>query len=457
MTMATKPRILIVDDEKVVRESLFDWFTEDGYQVDTADSGRQALQQLQESTCDILLVDIKMPGMDGLELQRKVKQIAPEAVIIIMTAYASVDTAVQALKEGAYDYITKPFDPDDLERLVNKAAERQQLVRENVQLKEQLVAVSEGDGELIGTSSGIEKVREMIQHVGNTDTTVLIVGESGTGKELVARGIHHTSARRHMPLVTINCAGLPEGLIESELFGHEKGAFTGAQYRRKGKFELADGGSIFFDEIGDISPKTQIDLLRVLEEKTITRVGGTQDLPIDFRVIAATHRNLMQAVEQDLFRLDLFYRLNVFTISIPPLRERRSDIPLLARHFLAKSAREMSRPASSISPAAMQLLTDYAWPGNVRELENAIERAVVLQREEEIQIEDLPLTPSASPPPTTAGELSLEEMERHHIQQVLDRMSGNVSKAARTLGIDRVTLYNKIRKYDLKRNQNQQD
>ena len=455
--MAIKPRILIVDDEKVVRESLYEWFTEDGYQVDTADSGRQALERLQEATCDILLVDIKMPGMDGLELQRKVKQIAPEAVIIIMTAYASVDTAVQALKEGAYDYITKPFDPDDLERIVNKAAERQQLVRENVQLKEHLVAVSEGDGELIGTSSEIEKVREMIQHVGDTDTTVLITGESGTGKELVARAIHRASGRRHMPLVTVNCAGLPEGLIESELFGHEKGAFTGAQYRRKGKFELADGGSIFFDEIGDISPKTQVDLLRVLEEKVITRVGGTQTLPIDFRVIAATHRNLKQAVEQELFRLDLFYRLNVFTISVPPLRERRSDIPLLARHFLTKSAREMGRPANRISPAAMQLLTDYAWPGNVRELENAIERAVVLQREEEIQIEDLPLTPSASPPPTAAGELSLEEMERRHIQQILDQMSGNVSKAARTLGIDRVTLYNKIRKYDLKRNQNPQD
>jgi len=293
--------------------------------------------------------------------------------------------------------------------------------------------------------------------VGDTDTTVLITGESGTGKELVARAIHRASTRRHMPLVTVNCAGLPEGLIESELFGHEKGAFTGAQYRRKGKFELADGGSIFFDEIGDISPKTQVDLLRVLEEKMITRVGGTQILPVDFRVIAATHRNLKQAVEQKLFRLDLFYRLNVFTISIPPLRERRSDIPLLARHFLTKSAREMGRPTSRISPAAMQLLSDYAWPGNVRELENAIERAVVLQREEEIQLEDLPMTPSAAPLLAPAGELSLEEMERHHIQQVLDQMSGNVSKAARTLGIDRVTLYNKIRKYDLKRNQNQQD
>jgi len=455
--MTTKPHILIVDDEKVVRESLFDWFTEDGYQVETADSGRQALQRLQESICDILLVDIKMPEMDGLELQRKVKQIAPEAVIIIMTAYASVDTAVQALKGGAYDYITKPFDPDDLERIVNKAAERQQLVRENVHLKEQLVAVSQGEEELIGTSSGIEKVRQMIQHVGATDTTVLVTGESGTGKELVARAIHRVSGRRHMPLVTVNCAGLPEGLIESELFGHEKGAFTGAQYRRKGKFELADGGSIFFDEIGDISPKTQIDLLRVLEEKTITRVGGTQTLPVDFRVVVATHRDLAQAVEQDLFRLDLFYRLNVFTISIPPLRERRSDIPLLARHFLSKSAREMGRPASHISSAAMKLLTDYPWPGNVRELQNAIERAVVLQREEEIQTEDLPLTPPTTPPTTSADELSLEEMERHHIQQVLDRMSGNVSKAARALGIDRVPLYNKIRKYSLKRNQSQQD
>ena len=456
--MAAKPHILVVDDEKVVRESLYEWFAEDGYPVETADSGRQALQKLQESSRDILLIDIKMPGMDGLELQQKAKEIAPEAAIIIMTAYASVDTAVQALKEGAYDYITKPFDPEDLEHLVNKAAERQQLVRENLQLREKIEAVSEDVGEIIGTSPEIQQVCETIRTVAPTDTTVLISGESGTGKELVARAIHRASPRRQMPLVTVNCAGLPEGLIESELFGHEKGAFTGAQYRRKGKFELADGGTIFFDEIGDISPKTQIDLLRVLEEKIITRVGGNQPIQVDFRVIAATHRDLARAVEQETFRLDLFYRLNIFTIPLPPLRQRRADIPLLAQNFLEKAARDIGRPTCGISKPAMELLQTYSWPGNVRELENLIERAVVLQRGEKIQPQDLPLTPPEQPP--SPGELSLSEMEKHHIQTVLDQMSGNVSRAARALEIDRVTLYNKIRKYGLTRpqdEQNQQD
>ena len=453
--MPAKPRILVVDDEQVVRESLFEWFTEDGYPVDTAASGRQALEKLQQASCDILLVDIKMPGMNGLELQRKVKEIVPRADIIIMTAYASVDTAVQALKEGAYDYITKPFDPDDLEHIVNKAAERQQLVRENLQLKEQVEATVREERELIGESPAIEQLHQLIQTVGPTDTTVLITGESGTGKELVARAIHRASPRCHMPLVTVNCAGLPEGLIESELFGHEKGAFTGAQYRRKGKFELADSGTIFFDEIGDISPRTQIDLLRVLEDKRITRVGGSQPMPVDFRVVAATNRDLPQAVEREHFRLDLLYRLNVFTIHIPPLRERRTDIPLLARYFLAKSAREMGRPACRFSTQAMNLLTEYDWPGNVRELENVVERAVVLQRGEEIQPGDLPLAPSSAPPSPQENELSLEAMEKRHIQSVLEKMEGNVSKAARALGIDRVTLYNKIRKYDLKRPRNQ--
>jgi len=456
--MATRPRILVVDDEQVVRESLYEWFAEDGYPAGAAASAPEALQKLQESTWDILLIDIRMPGMDGLELQRKIREIDPEAVIIIMTAYASVDTAVQALKEGAYDYITKPFDPDDLEHIVNKAAEHQQLLRENIQLREKLEAVSEEPGEIVGDSSEIQKVREMIQTVAPTEATVLITGESGTGKELVARAIHRASPRRHMPLVTVNCAGLPEGLIESELFGHEKGAFTGARYRRKGKFELADGGTIFFDEIGDISPKTQIDLLRVLEEKTITRIGSSQSFQVDFRIIAATHRDLSQAVEQERFRLDLYYRLHVFTIPLPSLRQRRSDIALLAQHFLAKSARDMGRPVRQISPEAMQLLMNYDWPGNVRELENAIERAVVVQQGEEILLQDLPIRLSeqpilASESSLADGDLSLASIERRHIQNVLEQMSGNVSRAARALEIDRVTLYNKMRKYGLKRPQ----
>ena len=445
--MPTEPRILVVDDEQVVRESLCEWFAEDGFPVESAASAREALQKVQEAAWDIFLIDIRMPGMDGLELQRKIREIAPDAVVIIITAYGTVDTAVRALKEGAYDYVTKPIDPDDLERIVNKAAERQQLVRENQQLKEKIQAFSGQEmAEIVGESAEIQQVREMIRTVAQTDATVLVFGESGTGKELVARAIHRASARRHMPLVTINCAGLPEGLVESELFGHEKGAFTGAEYRRKGRFELGDGGTIFFDEIGDISPKTQIDLLRVLEEKRFTRVGGNQLIEVDFRVIAATHRDLDELVHQEKFREDLYYRIKVFSIVLPSLRQRRSDIPLLARHFLEKSAAAMGRQACRFSRKAMQMLMEYEWPGNVRELENAIERAVVLQQGDEIQLEDLPVKQPAA---TAPGSLSLSELEKHHIRAVLWQMGGNISRAARALEIDRVTLYNKIRKYGL--------
>ena len=445
-----KPRILIVDDEKVVRESLVDWFTEDGYSVDAAASAREALEKMNNARWNILLIDIKMSGMDGLELQRRVKEIDPDATVIIITAYASVDTAVQALKEGAYDYVTKPIDPDDLERIINKAAERQELLRESLELREKIDAVAGVDAdEIIGESTEIQQVRDLSLTVGRTEATVLIVGESGTGKELVARAIHRASTRRHMPLVTVNTAGLPDGLIESELFGHEKGAFTGAAYRRKGKFELADGGTIFFDEIGDINAKTQIDLLRVLEEKRFTRIGGSQSITVDFRVVAATNKDLEDLVRTGVFREDLFYRINVFSIALPPLRDRRGDIPLLSHHFLKGSARAMGRSASRFSAAAMQMLTGYDWPGNVRELKNAIERAVVLQHGEEIQSEDLPLDGPQRPAPPSS--FSLAACERHHIQGVLSQMEGNITRAAKALEIDRVTLYNKIRKYDLKR------
>ncbi|MFH1568379.1 MAG: sigma-54 dependent transcriptional regulator [Gemmatimonadota bacterium] len=449
--MARKTHILVVDDEKVVRESLCEWFTEDGYVVDTAADGAEALRKVDEDTWDILLVDIKMPGMDGLELQRRVKRADPNAIVIIITAYATVDTAVQALKQGAYDYITKPIDPDDLARVIGKAAERQQLVRENEELKQTLESVAGAEmAEIIGESRPMKKVREMISTVAETDATVLIAGESGTGKELVARAIHRASRRRHMPLVTVNCAGLPEGLVESELFGHEKGAFTGASYRRKGKFELADGGTVFFDEIGDISPKTQIDLLRVLEEKTVTRIGGDRPTPVDFRVIAASHRDLVKAVEEETFRLDLFYRLNVFTIELPALRERPEDIPLLAHFFLERMAMAMGRVACRFAPEAINRLREYDWPGNVRELENAIERAVVLEHGEVIQAASLPLQgPGAAS--RAEDPIPLSEVEKRHIQSVLDQMDGNISKAARFLEVDRVTLYNKIRKYGLRR------
>jgi DNA-binding NtrC family response regulator len=440
-------RILIVDDEAIVRESLGNWLREEGYVVDVAGSGKETLQKLAESSYDIFLIDIKMPGMDGLQLQRRIREIAPEASIIIMTAYASVETAVEAMKQGAYDYIVKPFDPDQLEHILRNAVERKRLVAENVRLRERIQEMALFH-EIVGQSAAIQRVLEQIRLVAMSDTTVLIRGESGTGKELVARAIHANSPRRYMPIVIVNCGALAEGVIESELFGHEKGAFTGAHYRRKGKFELADGGTLFLDEIGDISPKTQVDLLRVLEEKKIFRVGGNTPIPVDFRLIAATNKDLEALVAEGRFREDLYYRINVFSITIPPLRERREDIPLLAEHFLKKFAQSMNKPILGISPEALALLEHYDWPGNVRELQNAIERAVLVCRGREIRPEDLPLQVNEARGQTMGKTLA--EVERQHIQRILQETRWNISQAARLLGIDRVTLYNKIRKYHLK-------
>jgi DNA-binding NtrC family response regulator len=440
-------RILIADDEMIVRQSLQNWFQEEGYTVDVAESGREALEKLTEGQWDIFLLDIKMPGMDGLELQRKIKEIHPNATIIIMTAYASVETAVEAMKQGAYDYVVKPFDPDDLEHLIRNAAERRQLVSENIRMREKIDEMSRFH-EIIGRSSAVQRVLEQVSLVSEADTTVLIRGESGTGKELIARAIHAHSPRRYMPIVIVNCGALSEGVLESELFGHERGAFTGAHYRRKGKFEMADGGTLFLDEIGDISLKTQVDLLRVLEEKKITRVGGNKPTPVDFRLITATNKNIEAMVSAGTFREDLYYRLNVFAILIPPLRERREDIPSLVEHFLAKYAQSMSKPVSGISEQAMNLLASYDWPGNVRELQNAIERAVLVCRTRQIDPGDLPF--QLSQVASISNGKSLSDMERQHIKKILDETRWNISQAARLLNIDRVTLYNKIKRYQLR-------
>jgi len=445
--MEPKASILIVDDETVVRDSLGKWFEEEGYFVETATSAKDALLRLPRQHWDLALVDIKMPGMDGLELQRKVHEVDPEIIIIIMTGYASVETAVQALKDGAYDYITKPFDPDDLAHVVTKALEHRRIKEENVKLREKLEEVQAV--ELVGQSRAMQKVLESIRTVAPTDTTVLIHGESGTGKELVARAIHNCSPRRFMPLVTIHCGALTETLLESELFGHERGAFTGAQYRKKGKFEVAEGGSVFLDEIADISLKTQTDLLRVLQEKEITRVGGNQTIPVDFRAIAATNKELAELVKAGTFRPDLYYRLNVFGIEIPPLRERKEDIPLLADYFIRKYARAMNKHFQCFSRNALEVLMNYSWPGNVRELENAIERAMVIGHEPEIQAADFPLQLTATPQPE-AG-LTLEDMERAHILRVLEACDWNQTRAAKVLQIDRVTLYNKIKRYGFRK------
>src|SRR5689334_10804797 len=383
----TKGRILVVDDELVVRDSLGKWFTSEGYQARPMGSAREALEAIQNDEFDLALIDIKMPGMDGMELQSRLREADPDLTVIIMTGYASVETAVQALKHGAYDYITKPVDPDELSNLVANALEHKRARREVVRLRENLQEVVPGM-ELIGKSPAMKKVTELIEMVASTEATVLITGESGTGKEVVARAIHAAGPRRYMPMVTIHCGALTETLLESELFGHEKGAFTGAQYRKKGKFEVADGGTVFLDEISDISLKTQTDLLRVLQEKEIVRVGGNQQIKVDFRCIAATNKNLETLVKAGSFRPDLYYRLHVFCIDLPPLRERRDDIPLLVNHFLNKFCAATNREVPRVTPAVVDMLMRHDWPGNVRELENAVERALVVGRGPEIKPAD---------------------------------------------------------------------
>jgi DNA-binding NtrC family response regulator len=441
-------RLLIVDDEAIVRDSLEAWFKQEGHAVETAENARQALQLCARGRFDMALVDIRMPGLDGLELQARLAAADPDLTIILMTAYATVESAVRAMKAGAYDYIVKPFDPDDLSLLVRRAAEHRSLRSENQRLKRSIESVA-APPPLLGGSAAMKRVAEMVATVAASDATVLVVGESGTGKELVARAIHAGSARRYNPLVVVNCGALAEGTLESELFGHEAGAFTGARARHKGKFEAAEGGTVFLDEVGEVSPKLQVDLLRVLEERVVTRLGGNTEIPVDFRVVAATNRDLPELVRNGAFREDLFWRLNVFTIEIPPLRERREDIPELARHFLDRFAHAMSRKPLELAPATLEVLQSYPWPGNVRELQNAIERAVVVGSGSRIEPGDLPLHITRAPAIPGAGTLA--EAERDHIQSVLDGQGWNISRAARALEIDRVTLYNKIRKYELKK------
>jgi len=440
--------ILIVDDEFSVRDSLFKWFREDGYNVDTAENGGIALKKIQDTKWDLILLDIKMPGMDGMELQKRIKEIDSGIIVIMITAFAAVDTAVQALKVGAYDYVTKPIDPDYLSHIVNNALREKQLSIENLQLRESISEYSKFD-EIVGESQSMKNVFDLIATVSKTDTTVLIRGESGTGKELIAKAIHSNSSRRYFPFIPVNCGGLPEGILESELFGHERGAFTGAQYRRKGKFEMADGGTIFLDEIGNVSMKTQMDLLRVIEAKKFTRVGGNEEIESDFRIISATNADLESAVKTGTFREDLYYRLNVFSILLPPLRERRSDIPILAQHFLKKYSTSMSKPMESFSPDALDIMVKYSWPGNIRELENSVERAMVIGKPPYVRPEDLPF--QLSDIKKMPGAESLADVEKNHIIYILEKTGWNITRSAETLGIDRVTLYNKIEKYGLRK------
>ena len=442
--MSSQGKLLIVDDELSVRDSLAKWFHEEGYEVGTAEDAKVALTRLAESSWDAALVDIKMRGTDGIELQRRMREIDPKLMVIIMTGYASVDTAVTALKNGAYDYVTKPLDPDEIAHLVKKALAHKRTEEENVRLRETVAEVARPE-DIIGQSEPMQRVFHAIETVAPTDATVQITGESGTGKELVARAVHHASPRRFHPLVVIHCGALTETLLESELFGHEMGGFTGAQYRKKGKFEIAEGGTVFLDEIGDISLKTQTDLLRVLQEHEIVRVGSTQPIKVDFRCVAATNRNLEQLIEQGKFRPDLFYRLNVFHIEHPPLRERRDDIPLLVNHFVRKFSMQMNKKINRVSPKAMDLLQRQPWTGNIRELENAVERAMVVALEPEICEHDFAFKAPAAA--ANGGSTALEDIEKAHILRVLEQCNWNQTRAAEALEIDRVTLHHKLKKY----------
>jgi two-component system response regulator HydG len=445
--MTERGRILIVDDEPSVRDSLSRWFRDDGYEVGVAEGANDALTRLAERRWDLALLDIRMRGTDGIELQRRMVEVDPELIIIIMTGYASVDTAVTALKQGAYDYITKPLDPDDVAHLVQNALSHRRSKEENVRMKEVIEHHVVHPAQIIGQSAAMQKVFEAIETVGPTDATVLITGESGTGKELVAKAIHAASPRRYHPMVAIHCGALTETLLESELFGHEKGAFTGAQYRKKGKFEIAEGGTAFLDEIGDISLKTQTDLLRVLQEKEIVRVGGHQPIRVDFRCVAATNKDLQELIREGKFRPDLFYRLNVFHLVLPALRERREDIPLLVDHFVKKYSLQMNKKIARVAPQAMALVQQHEWPGNVRELENAVERAMVVAREPEIREEDFGLRPASAQGAASFEGKTLDEIEKSYILRVLEECSYNQTKAAEVLDIDRVTLHNKLKKY----------
>ena len=443
-----KGKLLVVDDELSVRDSLAKWFIEEGYEVNVADSANEALSRVAEQTYDLALLDIKMRGTDGVELQRKLHELIPGLIVIMMTGYASVETAVATLRNGAYDYITKPLDPEETAHLVAKALAHKRTEQENVRLKEQIEEHAHVD--LVWRSDAMKKVNEAIETVAPTDATVLITGESGTGKEVVARAIHALSTRRFHPMVPVHCGALTETLLESELFGHEKGAFTGAQYRKKGKFEVAEGGTIFLDEIGDISLKTQTDLLRVLQEREIVRVGGNQPIKVDFRVIAATNKDLEKLIEEGHFRPDLFYRLNVFHVELPPLRDRKEDIPLLVNHFTKKFAEQMNKKITRVASVAMSMLQQYPWPGNVRELENAVERAMVVAQEPELRETDFSLKAKAAAMSTTNGTgtpRKLEDIEKEHILHVLEETNWNQTRAAELLDIDRVTLHHKIKKY----------
>ncbi|MDY6988097.1 MAG: sigma-54 dependent transcriptional regulator [Thermodesulfobacteriota bacterium] len=445
--MRSALNIMVVDDELIVRESLKGWLDKFGYPVDTAEDAQDALKKLDTESYDLLFVDIKMPGMDGVELLKHVKEEQPDVMVVMITAHGSIESAIEAMKAGARDYLMKPFDPEDLELLIEKLAQTKRLVDQNRWLRESYQGKSRFQ-DLIGQSAVMQGVFQLIEDVAPSDTAVLIVGETGTGKELVAKALHALSPRRHAPFVAVNCGAFTETLLESALFGHEKGAFTGAHHMQKGRIEMADGGTLFLDEVGEISAKMQVDLLRVFQQKNFYRLGNPKPLAADFRLVSATHRDLAGAVEQRAFRQDFYYRINVITIAVPPLRERKEDIELLALHFLEEFCRELNKDVRGISKEALEIMMTYDWPGNVRELENVIERAVVIGKKHKITPTDLPFQDVGLARKPAVG--SLREVEKCHISEMLAACEWNIARTAGLLGINRTTLYKKIKKYGLK-------
>jgi len=450
------PSILVIDDKENVRKMLSKTLEMEGYEVEAVEDGFIGLEKAKEKKYDLVLTDLKLPKMDGLEVLTKVKELDPEMAVIVMTAYGTVETAVQAMKEGAFDYLAKPFDPDHLNVLIKRALENRRLLAENVLLREEL-AHNLGYAEIIGKCEKMKEVSKLVRKVSPSDTTVLLLGESGTGKELFARAIHSLSQRRDGPYVAINCAAIPHELLENELFGSEKGAYTGSVARKMGKFEIAEGGTIFLDEVGDLDVALQAKLLRVLQEKNFERLGGTKTISVNVRLIAASNADLKKAIEKKSFREDLYYRLSVFPLQIPPLRERIEDIPELASYFIEKYCTEMKKLKKTISREAMKLLERYHWPGNVRELENTIERAIILCEGKKIDPEHLAIriqTPNEIRLREGAGlkevgQHAQAEAERSLIIRILNQSRGNKRKTAEILKIDYTTLFEKIKKYNI--------
>jgi len=440
--MKQSPNILIVDDEKIVRESLRDWLENVGYKVIIAESGEEALKIVKRRKIKIMLADLVMPGIDGIELMKEARKIVPTISTVIITAYGSIQSAIDATREGAHDYVEKPFCPEKVELLIRNMIEHQDLLEENISLRRKIEDRFIFEG-IIAKSSKMLKIFELIKVVAPSSATVLINGKTGTGKEVVARALHQQSPRRKNLFIATSCAALPESLLESEIFGHEKGSFTGAVERKKGKFEAADKGTLFLDEIGEINANTQIHLLRALEEKKITRVGGNEEFSVDVRVIAATNKNLKTLVQEGTFREDLYYRLNVVTLDLPPLMERQEDILPLAEFFLKKFSKENNKNIKILSPEVMEFMLNYSWPGNVRELENMIERGVILSKSKVISLNEIPQD-IIFPDPTE--EKTIDAVTNNHILNVLEETQGNVTEASKILGIQRMTLYNKLKK-----------